>query len=327
MVDTSTDQSSPHITPAWRIYRDMIRTRLFEERCVQCYQAGMVQGAVYPSGGQEAIGVGACHALEKGDWVIPSLRTRGAFFARGLSTVEQFRALLGSPKANNAFREPPHHSSSPECGLVPGSAMIGGHLPVAAGLALSAKLDKRTAVALAFMGDGTLGAGDFYETANIAAVWKLPLIIVCENNRWQIMVPWYRVRVHEETVEYAQAFGLQARQVDGNDALDVYHSTRWAREQALSGQPVYLDCATFRTSIYSTHFGEPRRKKTPNIEEWKKRDPVGRMAEWLLSHGVSTPGQLSKLQEELGLEIEQSLNIVLSEIRSSGRENSYDVNL
>jgi TPP-dependent pyruvate/acetoin dehydrogenase alpha subunit len=322
MVETSTEQFRSDTDLAWLIYRDMLRTRLFEDRCVQCYQEGMVQGAVYPSGGQEAIGVGACHALEKGDWVIPSLRTRGAFFARGLSTVEQFRALLGSPKANNAFREPPHHSSSPEYGLVPGSAMIGGHLPVAAGLALSAKLDKRKAVALAFMGDGTLGAGDFYETANIAAVWKLPLIIVCENNRWQIMVPWYRVRVHEETVEYAQTFGLQARQVDGNDALDVYHSTRWAREQALSGQPVYLDCATFRTAIYSTHFGEPRRKKPPNILEWKKRDPVDRMAEWLLSHGIATTDRLSTLRGEVELEIEESLKIVLSEIRSSIREGS-----
>ncbi len=327
MAGTATDQASAGATPAWLMYRDMLRTRLFEERCVQCYQKGIVRAAVYPSGGQEAIGVAACHALERDDWVIPSLRTRGAFFARGLSTVEQFRALLGSPRANNAFREPPHHSSSPEHGLIPGSAMIGGQLPVAAGLALSAKLDKRAAVAVAFMGDGTLGAGDLYETMNIAAVWELPLIIVCENNRWQIMVPWHRVRVHEETVEYAEAFGLLTRQVDGNDAFDVYHSTRWAREQALSGRPVYLDCATFRTAIYSTQFGEPRRKNPPNIEQWKARDPVTRMAKWLVSHCVSTPDQLRTLQEEVALEVEQSMDTVLREIQTAGKEDSYAVNL
>jgi len=320
MTSTPADQHSARPAPAWLIYRDMVRTRLFEERCVRGYQEGIVRGAVYPSGGQEAIGVAACYALERRDWVIPSLRTRGAFFARGLSTTEQFRALLGSPKANNAFREAPHHSSSPEHGLVPGSTMLGGQLPVAAGLALSAKLDGRSAVALAFMGDGTLGAGDVYETMNIAAVWKLPLIVVCENNHWQIMVPWHRVRVHEETTGYAEAFGLLARQVDGNDAFDVYHSTRWARDRALSGRPVYLDCVTFRTAIYSTQFGEPRRKNPPDTDSWKGRDPVARMAEWLLSNGGRTPDQLSKLREEVALEVEQSLEIVLSEIRAAEQE-------
>ncbi len=321
MASTPTGLPGVCTVPALGIYRDMLRTRLFEERCVQLSQEGTVKAAVYPSGGQEAIGVGACHALEKGDWVIPSLRTRGAFFARGLSMVEQFRALLGSPKANHAFREPPHHSSSPELGLAPGSAMIGGHLPVAAGLALSFKLDRRASVALAFMGDGSLGAGDVYETMNIAALWKLPLIIVCENNRWQIMVPWNRARKHEETTPYAEAFGLLARQVDGNDAFDIYHSTRWAREQALSGRPVYLDCATFRTAIYSTHFGEPRRKNPPDVSQWMNRDPIKRMAEWLVSHCVSTSDQLGRLQDEVKTEVEQSLGIVLNEIRTAEKEN------
>jgi TPP-dependent pyruvate/acetoin dehydrogenase alpha subunit len=321
MLRTPTDESNACAAPALNIYRDMLRTRLFEERCIRLFEEGKVKAAVYPSGGQEAIGVGACHALEKGDWVIPSLRTRGAFFARGLSTAEQFRALLGSPKAKNAFREPAHHLSSPELGLVPGSAMIGGHLPVAAGLALSAKLDKRASVAVAFMGDGSLGAGDVYETMNIAAIWKLPLIVVCENNQWQIMVPWTRVRKHQETTRYAEAFGLLARQVDGNDAFDVYHSTRWAREQALSGQPVYLDCATFRTSVYSTHFGEPRRKSPPDVGEWIKRDPIKRMAEWLLSHCLSSSGQIDALQDEVKTEVEESLKIVLNEIRDAEKGN------
>jgi len=312
--------SAGRAAPAWAIYEDMLRTRVFEERCVRAYQDGLVKGPVYPSGGQEAIGVGAGHALEEGDWVIPSLRTLGVVFARGMSTLDQFRTLLGSPKARHALRQPPHHSSSTEHRVVPGSTMLGGHLPVAAGLAFSAKLDKIASVAVAFMGDGSLGNGDVYETMNLAAVWELPLIIICENNGWQIMVPWQRARAYEETTRYAEAFGLATRQVEGNDAFDVYHSTRWARAQALSGRPAYLDCVTFRTAIYSTQFGEPRRKNPPDIESWKERDPLDRMARWLVANDAGTPERLEQLRERLQSEVEQALEMSLGELRAAGGE-------
>ena len=217
----------------WRLYRDMLVTRLFEEACIRWEHEGKMSAQVFPSRGQEAIAVGACLAMEKGDTVIPSFRTRGAMVAMGITIVEQLREIMHSPLAAGDSRDAPHHSSWPERGVMPGSTMIGGHLAMAAGLALAMQLEGQGAVSLAFFGDGTLGSGDLHETMHIAGIWSLPLILVCENNGWEMATPWEKVRKHRELIPYAEPFGFATRKVDGNDPWDVYHSARWARATAL----------------------------------------------------------------------------------------------
>jgi TPP-dependent pyruvate/acetoin dehydrogenase alpha subunit len=193
--------------------------------------------------------------------------------------------------------------------------MIGGHLPMAAGLALAMQLESQRTVSLAFFGDGTLGSGDFHETLHIAGIWGLPLILVCENNGWEMATPWHKVRKHRSLIPYAEPFGFATRRVDGNDALDVYHSAGWARATALSGRPVLLDCITFRSGTYSSHFGETRPGIEKELAEWEAQDPLKRMGDWLIDHGFAPAADLERVRREEEQRIEDAFHRILAEIK------------
>jgi TPP-dependent pyruvate/acetoin dehydrogenase alpha subunit len=196
---------------------------------------------------------------------------------------------------------------------MPGSTMIGGHLAMAAGIALANQCDRASHVSVAFFGDGTLGSGDLYETMHIAGAWKLPLVLVCENNGWEMSTPWAKTRQQRSLLPYAEPFGLATRSVDGNDALDVYQSARWARGTALNGQPVFLDCITFRLGLYSSHFGEVRPGIENDIAEWEKRDPLKRLGAWLVGNGLATAEDLERLQRDEEQRVEAAFNTVRGE--------------
>ena len=231
--------------------------------------------------------------------MIPSFRTRGAMITMGITIVEQLREIMHSPLAVGESRDAPHHSSWPERGMMPGSTMIGGHLAMAGGLALAMQLEEQGAVSLAFFGDGTLGSGDLHETMHIAGVWSLPLILVCENNGWEMATPWQKVRKQRSLIAYAEPFGFAAKTIDGNDPWAVYDHTRWARATALDGQPVFLDCLTFRSGTYSSYFGETRPGIEKEMAKWEQRDPLKRMGEWLIVHELASAEDLERLQSEI----------------------------
>jgi TPP-dependent pyruvate/acetoin dehydrogenase alpha subunit len=299
----------------WRLYHGMLSTRLFEEALLRWEHEGKIAAQTFPSKGQEALAIGSCLALSHGDTVIPSFRTRGAMIGMGVGIDEQLREFIHSPKAAGDSRDAPHHSSWPDRGVMPGSTMIGGHLAMAAGLALAMQFDKQDAVSLAYFGDGTLGSGDLHETMHIASAWGLPLILVCENNGWEMATPWPKVRKSRSLLPYAEPFGLAARQVDGNDSLDVYHSTRWARATALNGQPVFLDCITFRVGLYSSHFGEVRPGVEKELAEWEKLDPLARLAGWLVAHDLASAEELDRLRRDEDQRLEETFRRVLAEVR------------
>jgi acetoin:2,6-dichlorophenolindophenol oxidoreductase subunit alpha len=313
MISTPTPGNQPDAVE-WRLYRNMLVTRLFEEALVRWEQEGKISAQTFPSKGQEAIAIGCCAALENGDTVIPSFRTRGAMIGMGVSIAEQLREILHSPLAVGDSRDAPHHSSWPDRGVMPGSTMIGGHLAMAAGLAFAMQLEKQSTVSVAFFGDGTLGSGDFYETMHIAGAWRLPLILLCENNGWEMATPFSQVRRTRALAPYAEPFGFATRSVDGNDGLDVYHSARWARATARDGQPVFLDCMTFRSGLYSSHFGEVRGSGIEKeLAEWETRDPLKRMADWLIARGITTVDELARLQRNEEQTIEAVFNTVRDE--------------
>ena len=235
--------------------------------------------------------------------------------AMGVSITEQLREFVHSPLAAGDSRDAPHHSSWPERGVMPGSTMIGGHLAMAAGLALAMQNEKQGGVSVAFFGDGTLGSGDLHETMHIAGTWKLPLILVCENNGWEMSTPWPKVRKTRSLIPYAEPFGFATRNVDGNDALDVYQAARWARATALSGQPVFLDCFTYRVGLYSSHFGEVRPEIENELAEWAERDPLKRMADWLIEHDAASTDDLERLRQQEETRLEETFKEVLGEVK------------
>ena len=304
----------------WRLYQNMLTTRLFEDALIRWEHQGKISAQTFPSKGQEAIAIGCCLALERGDAVIPSFRTRGAMVAMGITIVEQLREFIHSPLAAGDSRDAPHHASWPERGVMPGSTMIGGHLAMAAGLALAMQLERKGEISLAFFGDGTLGSGDLHETMHIAGIWKLPLILVSENNGWEMATPWQKVRKTQSLIPYAEPFGFATRSVDGNDALEVYNAARWARATALNGQPVFLDCMTFRAGLYSSHFGEVRGGVENDFAAWEKRDPLKKMTEWLIGHGWASAEDLERVSQQEEQRIEDTLREVLAETASATKE-------
>jgi len=299
----------------WRLYRKMLLTRLLEDALIRWEHEGKITAQTFPSKGQEAIAIGCCLALEKGDAVIPSFRTRGAMIGMGVGIAEQLREFVHSPLADGDSRDAPHHSSWPELGVMPGSTMIGGHLAMSAGLALAMQSEKQSSVSVAFFGDGTLGSGDLHETMHIAGAWGLPLILVCENNGWEMSTTWSKVRKTRSLIPYAEPFGFAARTVDGNDALDVYHSARWARATALVGQPVFLDCLTFRTGLYSSHFGEVRPGIEADLAEAQHRDPLKRMGDWLIANNSVSADDLERLRRAEDERLEETFASVLAEVK------------
>jgi len=304
----------------WRLYQNMLTTRLFEDALIRWEHQGKISAQTFPSKGQEAIAIGCCLALERGDAVIPSFRTRGAMVAMGITIVEQLREFIHSPLAAGDSRDAPHHASWPERGVMPGSTMIGGHLAMTAGLALAMQLERKGEISLAFFGDGTLGSGDLHETMHIAGMSRLPLILVCENNGWEMATPWQKVRKTQSLIPYSEPFGFATRSVDGNDALEVYNAARWARATASNGQPVFLDCMTFRAGLYSSHFGEVRGGVEKDLAAWEKRDPLKKMTEWLIGHGLASVEDLERVSQQEEQRIEDTLREVLAETASATKE-------
>jgi TPP-dependent pyruvate/acetoin dehydrogenase alpha subunit len=313
----STNKGDRNSGIEWRLYHNMLITRLFEEALLRWEHDGKIAAQTFPSKGQEAIAIGCCVALEKGDAVIPSFRTRGAMIGMGVDIAEQLREFVHSPRAAGDSRDAPHHSSWPKLGVMPGSTMIGGHLAMSAGLALAMQSEKQSSVSVAFFGDGTLGSGDLHETMHIAGAWGLPLILVCENNGWEMSTAWPKVRKTRSLIPYAAPFGFASRAVDGNDALDVYHSARWARATALGGQPVFLDCITFRTGLYSSHFGEVRTGIEADLAEAERHDPLTRLGDWLIVQGLGSAAQLQALAQEEDKRLEETFALVAAETKGT----------
>jgi TPP-dependent pyruvate/acetoin dehydrogenase alpha subunit len=263
----------------------------------------------FPSKGQEAIAIGTCLALQKGDDVLPSFRTRGAMIGMGISLEEQLREFLHTPLAAGDSRDAPHHASWPERGVMPGSTMIGGHLAMAAGVALANQCDR---------------ANNVRWLSSVMAHWSAPARDHAYRRRLESAAdPGLREQWLGDGDALAQ--GAQAalldpyansswrRVKDGNDALDVYHAARWARATALGGQPVFLDCLTFRMGLYSSHFGEVRAGIEDDLAEAAKRDPLTRLGEWLIGNGLATAAALEQLQREEEQRVGAAFNIVRGE--------------
>lgn len=278
-------------------FRLMLRTRQFEERCMAIKREGAVLGNTYPCLGQEALGV-AGMALEPGDTVFPSYRSRALVFGKGATVEEHFRELLGQPDFGSGGREVFHHAAFPDQGIMPSSSMIGGWAPMAAGYALTQQLEGQTGVTLCCIGDGSLGAGDLHEALNLVGVWKLPFILMVENNGYQVSASWHDIRVHKSLEPYAAANGLVTRPVDGNDAFDVYQSTLWARREAMAGRPAMIDCHTYRMGGYSSHFGEPRTGIEAELEAWRARDPIESLETWLHGEGGMSTEAIAAVRRE-----------------------------
>ena len=290
------------------LYRFMRRNRSLEERLVHLYRQGKVVGGLYRSLGQEATSVGSAFALEKGDVLGPLIRNLGSVLVMGYSAREVLAQHLARAESPSGGREGNLHFGRPERGVVSSISMLGALVPVMAGIALAARMQRRRTVAMTYIGDGGTSTGAFHEGLNFAAVQKLPLVVIAENNGWAYSTPFRKQTAAKCLADRAAAYGIPGETVDGNDVVAVYRAARAAVERAREGGgPTLVEAKTYRMKGHAEHDGQtyvPREE----LEDWRRRDPIERYAERLIGAGDATAATLEaidrRISEELDADVE-----------------------
>ena len=285
--------------------------RVLEEKLVNLYRQGKILGGLYRSLGQEATSVGSAYALSKGDIVGPLIRNLGSVLVMGYSPREillQHMARLGSPSRG---KESHLHFGTPERGVVSPISMLGALIPVMAGVALAARMRGKDLVAMTYIGDGGTSTGPFHEGLNFAAVQKLPLIVVAENNGWAYSTPFRKQTAAKCLADRAAAYGVPAEGVDGNDVLAVYESARRAVDRARAGEgPTLIEAKTYRMKGHAEHDGQSYVPKE-ELEEWTRRDPIERYGRLLVESGLARAEALSLLDRTIEQELDRDVAFAL----------------
>jgi TPP-dependent pyruvate/acetoin dehydrogenase alpha subunit len=291
-------------------YRKMLGIRNFEEEAIELFTKGLITGSTHPCIGQEAISVGVCSALGKEDQVLATYRGHGAALAKGCSPGAIMAELLTRTTGCCKGRGGSMHLCDVGHGFLGTNAIVAAHIPLAGGVALSNKLRKKPLVTACFFGDGASCEGEFFETLNMAALWKVPLIFVCENNGYAISVPTSMSQATQDIADRARGFGISSVVVDGNDILAVYQAALQAAEKVRGGHgPVFLECKTVRWERHSA-FSAGRYEDAKEAQKWKTVDPIPRFKEQLLASGISE-SRLAAAEKECQDEIASAVKFAM----------------
>lgn len=268
-------------------YRQMLVIRKFEETIRSLYQAGKIRGSFHPCVGQEATAVGGCWALRKDDYMTCTYRGHGQAIAKGLSVRAAMAEMLGKVTGCSKGKGGSMHFTDPSVGLLGANAIVAAGIPHAAGAALASQMQKKDNVALAYFGEGAVNQGVYLETLNVAVVWKLPLILFCENNLYSEMTPSHETTSVVETYKRAAAFGFDAIQIDGNDIELVYNTVEQAVAKARAGDgPVYIEAMTYR--LWGHMMGDPEVYRTKEeVAKARENEPIIRLRRRLMELGCS----------------------------------------
>jgi TPP-dependent pyruvate/acetoin dehydrogenase alpha subunit len=275
----------------------MCEIRKFEETIRNMYQEGKIRGSFHPCVGQEAVAVGACAALRREDYMTCTYRGHGHAIAKGLSVRAAMAEMLGKATGCSKGKGGSMHFTDPSVGLLGANAIVAAGIPHAAGAALAAQLQKQDRVALTFFGEGAVNQGVYHESLNLAAIWKLPLILVCENNLYSEMTPSHETTSVVETYKRAAAYGIHAVQVDGNDVEAMYDAVNDAVVHARAGDgPTYIEAQTYR--LWGHMMGDPEVYRTKEeVAQAHTREPIARLGKRLKTFGYDDE-RLKKLESE-----------------------------
>jgi len=294
-------------------YRQMLKIRLFEEQVNELYTSARMPGLAHLYIGQEAVAVGVCEALRSDDYITSTHRGHGHCLAKGGAVDRMFAELLGREAGYCRGKGGSMHIADQERGNLGANAIVGGSAGIATGAALSAKMRHTDQVAVCFFGEGALGQGLLYEVMNMASLWKLPIIYVCENNLYNEYTH-YRETTAGEVIARPLAFGIHAEVVDGQDVKQVYAATSRLVERArLGGGPAFLQCNTYR---YHGHYvGDIDRTYYRSKEEEREwmttRDALELHRAWLLNQSLADANELDKIRSEAQAEIQAGVEAAL----------------
>jgi 2-oxoisovalerate dehydrogenase E1 component len=290
------------------LYRQMVRIRRCEEALVKAHQRGLIHGACHTYVGQEAVAGGVCAHLRTDDVVFSTHRGHGHALAKGVSCRELVAELFGRATGCSRGRGGSMHLFAPEVGLMGTSGIVGPCILQAAGASYTFRLLKTDRVGVAFFGDGAVNNGAFHEGLNLASIWKLPAVFVCENNQYATEVPFRYASGNPSVSSRGVAYGLPAIEVDGNDVLAVYQAAEYAVTRARRGEgPALLECLTYRTRPHAEGMGDFTYRTKEEVEDWKKSDPIPLWQERLVKDAVAAREQLAEIDAAIQAEVDDAV--------------------
>ncbi|ALN72425.1 thiamine pyrophosphate-dependent dehydrogenase E1 component subunit alpha [Aureimonas sp. AU20] len=305
--------------------RQMHLIRRFEEGAEESYTRGLIHGTMHLSIGQEASAVGACLALTDTDQITSTHRGHGHCIAKGAEVGKMFAEFFGKETGYCRGRGGSMHIADVSKGNLGANGIVAGGLPIAVGAALSMKMQKRPDVVVSFFGDGANNEGAFHEALNMASIWKLPVIFVCENNKYGMSVSTERSTAVKNIAERAVAYAMPGVTVDGNSLSDVSEALVTAIERARAGQgPSLVECKTYRHRGHSKSDRNRYRTKE-EIDDWISKDPIGRFEAEMLDYGVVDAGEIEAIRESVEREIADGIEFAKNSPSPDVNEATRDV--
>ncbi|MEM2917395.1 MAG: pyruvate dehydrogenase (acetyl-transferring) E1 component subunit alpha [Candidatus Bathyarchaeia archaeon] len=307
------------------MYRKMLEIRYFEEKVFELYGQNLVPGTIHLYAGQEAVAVGVCSALRKDDYITSTHRGHGHCIAKGARLEKTMAEILGKKTGYCKGKGGSMHIADFSINMLGATAVVGAGIPIAVGAALSAKLRKTDQVVACFFGEGASNQGTFHEGINLAAVWMLPVIFVCENNLYAMGTRQTRVMLLENVADRASAYGIPGVVVDGNDVLKVYEAAGQAIKNAREGKgPTLLECKTYRHKGHS-RFDPATYRPKEEVEKWLKEDPITRFQAKLLEMNVLSEAEMEKIRLDVKVCVENAVKYALESPYPSPEEALEDV--
>jgi pyruvate dehydrogenase E1 component alpha subunit len=293
---------------ALELLHGMLRIRRFEEKCAELYGAQKIRGFLHLYVGEEAIAVGVMQALRPTDSIVATYREHGHALARGISMASLMAEMYGKREGCCRGRGGSMHIFDAPTRFYGGNAIVGGGLPLAVGLGLAAKLGRRDEVAVCFFGEGAVAEGEFHESLNLAALWRLPVLFVCENNLYAMGTALGRSESETRIVRKAASYNIPAAAIDGMDVLAVETAATAAAAAIRSGAgPQFLELLTYRFRAHSMFDAELYREKS-EIEEWKKRDPIAGLVSMLRAAEQLKDADIAALEAATGHEVAEAVD-------------------
>lgn len=306
------------------IYARMAQTRSFEETAARLFSEGKVHGTAHFCIGEEAVGIAVCAALQPEDRMTATHRGHGQSIGKGMRLDLMMAEFLGKETGYCKGRGGCMHIADFSAGSLGANGIVGGGIPIAVGSALSQRLLKSPNITVCFFGDGATSTGSFHESVNLASVWKLPVLFVCVNNQYAMSTPLRKQANVPDLAQRGQAYGIRSESMDGNDAVGIYLAALEARGYVRENGPMLLVLNTYRHMGHSKSDANVYRTKQ-EIEEWKKRDPITRMRDWLVSEGISTAEALHALDAQAAADVQEAVRFAESSPSPRIEEAARDV--
>jgi pyruvate dehydrogenase E1 component alpha subunit len=301
--------AKPHLTREHMLdlLRQMVRIRRFEEKCAELYTLEKIRGFLHLYIGEEAVAVGAMRALQADEAVIATYREHGHALARGIAMGPLMAEMYGKQEGCSRGRGGSMHVFDAPARFYGGNAIVGGGLPLAVGLALADQMQGRRRATACFFGEGAVAEGEFHESLNLAALWKLPVLFFCENNLYAMGTA---LSLSESEIDLhlkAASYRIPSEAVDGMDVVAAESAAaRAAASVRAGGGPYFVEFRTYRFRAHSMFDPQLYRTKA-EVEEWKKRDPIARFADWLQGTGAAHARDLSEIESEVAAEIAEAV--------------------